>query len=127
VELGTTIGFYAPLGRGMLTGQAFASQLGKDGARGDFPRFSEENAAANARLVGQVEEVAGRLGVNTAQLALAWLLARSRQPGVATVPIPGTRKRSRLEENVAAARVPIDAETMAALDPIAAAVQGVAV
>ena len=127
VELGTAIVPYAPLGRGMLTGQAFARRLAKDDARGDFPRFSQENAAANARLVGQVEDAATRLGVTPAQLALVWLLARSRQLGVVTVPIPGTRKRTRLKENLASAGVPIDAEAMRALDPIAGAVQGVSV
>ena len=94
---------YAPLGRGMLTGRSFTAGLTEGDAREQFPRFSAENLKANARLVAKIEDIAAHLGVTPAQLALAWLLARAGELGVRAVPIPGTRKRSRLEENLAAA------------------------
>ena len=101
-ELG--IGFvpYSPLGRGFLTGK-FKSEA--DLAEGDFrkgsPRFSGENFARNLRLVELVESIAAKNGVKAGQVALAWVLAQ----GDDIVPIPGTKRVSYLEENVAAARV----------------------
>jgi len=127
VELGVAIVPYAPLGRGMLTGRSFAAVLAAGDAREQFPRFSAENLEANARLVAKIEEIAAHLGATSAQLALAWLLARAGELGVTTVPIPGTRKRSRLEENLAAASLQPGQDTMRALEPLAAAVQGVAI
>jgi len=127
VELGVTIVPYAPLGRGMLTGRSFAAVLAAGDAREQFPRFSAENLEANTRLVAKIEEIATHLGATPAQLALAWLLARAGELGVTTVPIPGTRKRSRLEENLAGASRQPGQDTMRALEPIAAAVQGVAI
>ncbi|MBL8266201.1 aldo/keto reductase [Steroidobacter sp.] len=126
-KLDVTIVPYAPLGRGMLTGQAFTQNLTDSDYRPQFPRFAAENRAANLRLVAKIEEAAAALGVTPAQLALAWLYAQSRKLGVKAVPIPGTRKRTRLEENVAAASLRLSDEVMAALEPLAAAVQGVAV
>ena len=101
-ELG--IGFvpYSPLGRGFLTGK-FKSEA--DLAEGDFrkgsPRFSGENFARNLKLVELVEAIAAKNGVKASQVALAWVLAQ----GYDIVPIPGTKRVSYLEENVAAARV----------------------
>jgi len=126
-ELGVTIVPYSPLGRGMLTGQAFSDALTGDDARQNFPRFSAENRQANMRLVAMVEEIAAARGVTPAQLALAWLHTRSAELNAKTVPIPGTRKRNRLEENVAAASIPLTSDEMGRLQPLAAAVQGVAV
>ncbi len=127
VDLGIAIVPYSPLGRGMLTGRAFATALDTSDARQHFPRFSPENADANARLVAAIESLAAGLGVTAAQLALAWLYARARTLGVTAVPIPGTRKPARLEENLAATALRLEEATMEALAPLAAAVQGVAV
>ena len=112
-ELG--IGFvpYSPLGRGFLTGQ-FRSRA--DLPEGDWrhndPRWSEENFAANLRIVDIVQTVADRHGVSLAQIALAWLLAR----GDDIVPIPGVKRRVTLEDSVAAAEVELSGEDLAALD-----------
>ncbi len=126
-ELGVTIVPYSPLGRGMLTGQAFARGLTGDDARQNFPRFSPENRDANMRLVAKIEEIASAKGVTSAQIALAWLYTQSGKLKAKTVPIPGTRKRARLEENVSAVPIALTAEEMEALEPLAAAVQGIAV
>jgi aryl-alcohol dehydrogenase-like predicted oxidoreductase len=126
-ELQVTVVPYSPLGRGLLTGRSFGAALGADDARQNFPRFSAENLDANARLVERIEAIAAEVGVTPAQLALAWLYARAADMGAACVPIPGTRKRIRLEENLAAALVRPSEEAMQALEPLAAAVQGVAI
>lgn len=127
VELGVTIVPYSPLGRGMLTGQAFAGTMTGNDARQFFPRFSGDNREANMRLVAKIEEIASARGVTSAQLALAWLYAQSETFGAKTIPIPGTRKRHRLEENVAAVSIALTAKEMGVLEPLAAAVQGIAV
>jgi aryl-alcohol dehydrogenase-like predicted oxidoreductase len=109
---------FAPLGRGFLTGwlqpQAFPS--------GDFrknnPRFQPEAMDANLALVERVKRVASRVGATPAQVALAWLLAQ----GEHIVPIPGTKKRSRLEENAAAANLSLSREDLAELYALPAAV-----
>ena len=124
-ELGVTVVPYSPLGRGMLTGKAFASSLTDDDARQYFPRFSAENRSANMLLVAKIEAIASAHGVSAAQIALAWLYAQSRKLNVKTVPIPGTRKRSRLEENVAATSVTLTSQEMEELAPLASAVQGI--
>ena len=126
-ELGVTVVPYSPLGRGMLTGRAFATSLTDTDARQHFPRFSAENLAANMLLVAKIEDIASARGVSAAQIALAWLYAQSRKLKVKTVPIPGTRKRSRLMENVAAASMILTAPEMEALAPLASAVQGITV
>jgi len=123
-ELGVTVIPYAPLGRGMLTGTAFATSLTDSDARQHFPRFSAENRNANMLLVARVEDIASSHGVSAAQIALAWIYAQSRKLNVKTVPIPGTRKRSRLEENVAATSITLTPPEMEALAPLASAVQG---
>lgn len=126
-ELGVTVVPYSPLGRGMLTGRAFATSLTDTDARQHFPRFSAENHAANMLLVAKIEDIAAARGVSAAQIALAWLYAQSRKLKVKTVPIPGTRKRSRLLENVAAASMILTEPEMEALAPLASAVQGTSV
>ena len=115
-ELG--IGFvpYSPLGRGMLTGAIRTmADLGENDRRRDHPRFQEGNFAANAALVRPLLELAETKRCKPAQLALAWLLAQ----GDAIVPIPGTKSRVRLEENVGAAGVTITAEDRVRLDRLA--------
>jgi aryl-alcohol dehydrogenase-like predicted oxidoreductase len=107
-ELG--IGFvpYSPLGRGFLTGAIQNSgELAADDWRRQNPRFQEGNVEQNRALVEAVTELAQARGCTPAQLALAWLLAQ----GPDIVPIPGTRRSSRLDENAAAARIQLsDAE-----------------
>ncbi|ARN20650.1 aldo/keto reductase [Piscinibacter gummiphilus] len=127
VSLGVTLVPYAPLGRGLLTGQAFSTTLSPDDSRQHFPRFQPGNRAANARLVAALDAMATARGVSSAQLALAWLQQKAAQMHATIVPIPGTRRRTRLEENVAATAIRLDADTMAALEPLAESVQGVAI
>ena len=115
-ELGIGFVAYSPLGRGFLTGR-FRSPA--DIPEGDWrrnnPRFQGENFQRNLALVARVEEIARARGVTPAQLALAWVLAR----GEDVVPIPGTRRRATLEENVEAAGLVLGPAEMARLDEAA--------
>ncbi|MEE4492130.1 aldo/keto reductase [Streptomyces sp. BE230] len=126
VELGVTFVPYSPLGRGFLTG-AFAD-AGKDLAKNDFrqfqPRFTGDNARTNAALLEPVHKIAAAHGATAAQVALAWVQQRAQVHGLAVVPIPGTRKSSRLLENVGATRLTLSAEELALLEPIAGQVAG---
>jgi len=101
-ELGIGLVAYAPLGRGFLAGR-FRSPDDLDAGdwRRTQPRFSGENARANAALAAKVEELAAAKGVTPGQLALAWVLSR----GDDVVPIPGTKRRAYLEQNVGAIEV----------------------
>ncbi|MFD9865628.1 aldo/keto reductase [Streptomyces niveus] len=112
-ELG--IGFvpYSPLGRGFLAGR-FSSpeELDKDDFRRSGPRFTGENLDANLRLAAKVKEIASEKGVTPAQLAIAWVLAQ----GEDLVPIPGTKRRSYLEQNVGALDVELTADDLARID-----------
>ncbi|MDJ1640972.1 aldo/keto reductase [Streptomyces pakalii] len=125
-ELGVTLVPYSPLGRGFLTG-AF-TDAGKELAEGDFrkkqPRFTGDNARTNAALLEPVHKIAAAHGVTAAQVALAWVQQRAEVHGLNVVPIPGIRKRSRLLENVAATRLTLTADELAALEPIAGRVAG---
>jgi aryl-alcohol dehydrogenase-like predicted oxidoreductase len=110
-ELG--IGFvpYSPLGRGMLTGAiASLADLGENDRRRDHPRFHEGNIENNAALVRPIVDMAKAKGCTPAQLALAWLLAQ----GPDIVPIPGTKRRTHLADNLAAAAVAITRDEAAA-------------
>jgi aryl-alcohol dehydrogenase-like predicted oxidoreductase len=118
-ELG--IGFvpYSPLGRGFLTGRIDETTRFEPGDfRNVVPRFAEEARAANKALLASLSGIAARAGATPAQLALAWLLAR--KPWI--VPIPGTTRLERLEENLAAAKIalsPVDlADITRALDSV---------
>ena len=106
-ELGIAFVSYAPLGRGFLAGQEAAAQ---DDRRADHPRFKPENVAANRPRRTALEAVAQRLGVSSGQVALAWALAKG------TVPIPGTRHIAHLEQNWAATKLTLDAQTMAEIE-----------
>ncbi|MFF2192547.1 aldo/keto reductase [Streptomyces sp. NPDC058157] len=125
-ELGVAFVPYSPLGRGFLTG-AFAD-AGAELPAGDFrrsqPRFTGENARANAALLAPVREIAAAHGVTPAQVALAWVQQRASVHGLTVVPIPGTRKPGRLAENTAATRVTLTAAELALLEPIASRVAG---
>jgi aryl-alcohol dehydrogenase-like predicted oxidoreductase len=107
-ELGIGFVAYSPLGRGFLTGAIrSADELAANDWRRQNPRFQDENLASNLALVEAVNEIARARGCTPAQLALAWLL--SRAPNI--VPIPGTRRIARLEENAGAAAITLtDAE-----------------
>jgi len=116
-ELGIGFVAYSPLGRGMLTGAIRSREdLAADDSRHSNPRFTEENFAHNLRLVEQVEAVAAEAGATPAQVALAWLLAQ----GEHIVPIPGTRRVARLEENLAADAVELTGEQIASLTALGA-------
>lgn len=109
------VGFvpFSPLGRGFLAGSVTAtSELAADDFRRKLPRFQEEAMAANARFVAVLEEIAEAHGVSKAQLALAWVLAK----GEDIVPIPGTRRIDRLEENVRAVEIDLSEADVAALE-----------
>ena len=110
---------YAPLGRGYLTG-VLSSREGFD--ENDFrahnPRFSREAMEGNRRIVETVKDVAERMGATPAQVAIAWTLAQ----GEHVIPIPGTKKVRRLEENVAAADLDLPEDALAELDRIPASV-----
>ncbi|MFE7042660.1 aldo/keto reductase [Streptomyces atratus] len=126
VELGVTFVPYSPLGRGFLTG-AF-TDAAKDLSDGDFrkyqPRFTGDNAKTNAALLEPVHKIAAAHGASAAQVALAWVQQRAQVHGLTVVPIPGTRKSSRLLENVAATRLTLTAQELALLEPIAGRVAG---
>ena len=101
-ELGIGFVAYSPLGRGFLTGAIQSvDDLAQDDYRRSSPRFQGENFDRNLELAGTIEELAANKAVTPAQLALAWVLAQ----GEDIVPIPGTKRRARLEENAAAVDV----------------------
>ncbi|MBD2180033.1 aldo/keto reductase [Planktothrix sp. FACHB-1355] len=115
-ELG--IGFvpYSPLGRGFLTGQIKKFEdLAPDDYRRQSPRFQGENFEKNLELVQRIEEIAQQKGCLPAQLALAWVLAQ----GEDIVPIPGTKRRKYLEENVGAVDVELTPEDLQRIDEVA--------
>ncbi|MCX5378509.1 aldo/keto reductase [Streptomyces sp. NBC_00091] len=125
-ELGVAFVPYSPLGRGFLTG-AFAdaaAELSADDFRQHQPRFTGENAKANAALLAPVREIAAAHGATAAQVALAWVQQRAAVHGLTVIPIPGTRKPSRLAENTAATRITLTAAELALLEPLAARVAG---
>jgi aryl-alcohol dehydrogenase-like predicted oxidoreductase len=119
-ELGIGLVPYSPLGRGFLTGSIRSldqlNALDADDFRRSNPRFEGENLTANVRIVEQVDVVARELDATPAQVALAWLLAQ----GDDIAPIPGTKRVSRLEENVGADALVLSADQLATLDAIEA-------
>lgn len=120
------VGFvpYSPLGRGFLTGTVDASSLGEKDFRRRIPRFALDAASANQAVVDTVRSVAGQLGATPAQVALAWLFAQGRRLGLPVVPIPGTRKRHRIDENLGALALDLAPAQLDALDQASAAVVG---
>lgn len=114
-ELGIGFVAYSPLGRGFLTGQITRFEdFDADDYRRLSPRFQGENFAKNQHLVEHIKAIADRKGCTPGQLALAWVMAQ----GSDIVPIPGTKRRKYLEENVAAATVAITGGEMAEIDAI---------
>jgi aryl-alcohol dehydrogenase-like predicted oxidoreductase len=112
-ELGIGLVPFAPLGRGFLTG---AAKRAEDYSEGDYrrgdPRYQGANFDANVRATAEVRELAHRKGATPSQIAIAWLL----QKGPDVVPIPGTKRRTYLEENLGAAEVRLTAGEVASLD-----------
>jgi len=108
-ELGISLVAYSPLGRGFLSGAIRNPEdLADDDWRRLNPRFEGENFRRNLDLVNRLEEIAGEKGCTLAQLALAWVLHR----GEDVIPIPGTRKRTRLDENAASVEIELDASDL---------------
>jgi len=114
-ELGIGFVAYSPLGRGFLTGRfAKFEDLPADDSRRLWPRFQGENFQKNLDLVHRVEEIAKEKACKPSQLALAWVLAQGND----IVPIPGTKRRKYLEENVGALNVQLSAEDLARIDEV---------
>jgi aryl-alcohol dehydrogenase-like predicted oxidoreductase len=115
-ELGIAFVAYSPLGRGFLTGQIKRFEdFAPDDYRRNSPRFQGENFQKNLELVKRVEEIAKEKKCTPSQLALAWLLAQSDD----IVPIPGTKRRKYLEENVGALKVKLTPEDLRRIDEVA--------
>jgi aryl-alcohol dehydrogenase-like predicted oxidoreductase len=119
-ELGIGLVPYSPLGKGFLTGTIDQNTAFTEGdIRGTIPRFDAEARKANQALIDLIGTVAARRNVTVAQIALAWLLAQ--KPWI--VPIPGTRRLERLEENIGAADVDLTADDLHDLDTAAAKIE----
>jgi len=120
-ELGVGLVPFSPLGRGYLTGAFRSSSVfGAGDFRRSLPRFDDEHMAANQRLVDTVKAVAGRHAATPAQVALAWILTTAPD----AVPIPGTKRRAYLDDNLGAVNVRLTAEDMAALNGLASMAAG---
>jgi aryl-alcohol dehydrogenase-like predicted oxidoreductase len=114
-ELGVGLVAYSPLGRGFLSGRITSpDDFGEHDFRRDHPRFTGENFARNLELVDQVRQLAASKGVTPSQLAIAWVLAQ----GDDVVAIPGTKRRSYLEENLGALDVELTGEDLAAIERV---------
>lgn len=120
-QLGVTFVAYSPLGRGFLAGNfSRASDLPEGDHRRSHPRFQEQAAAANARLVQAIGDIAGRHDASPAQVAIAWVLARSAR----VVTIPGMKTRAHLGDNLRAATMRLQPADLATIDTLAALVIG---
>ena len=120
-RLGTGLVPFSPLGRGFLTGAIKSpADFGDDDFRKNSPRFVGENFDRNLALVDQVRELAAAKGCTVGQIALAWVLAQ----GEDVVPIPGTKRRTYLEENVGACEVSLSDDDLARLDALAPETSG---
>jgi aryl-alcohol dehydrogenase-like predicted oxidoreductase len=114
-QLGIGVVAYSPLGRGFLSGRITSpDDFGEDDFRRGHPRFTGENFARNLELVERVRQLAAAKGVTPSQLAIAWVLSR----GDDVVPIPGTKRRSYLEENAGALEVELTADDLAAIEEV---------
>ncbi len=117
-ELGIGLVAYSPLGRGFLTGQIKSpGELGQDDFRRGNPRFQGANFERNLELVDRVRAIAAEKDCTPGQLALAWVMAQGQD----IVPIPGTKRRTYLEQNVQASELSLSAEDLAAIDEAAPA------
>jgi aryl-alcohol dehydrogenase-like predicted oxidoreductase len=124
-ELGIGLVAYSPLGRGFLTGQITSPEdFEPDDFRRNSPRFMGENFTRNLALVDRIKQIAADKGCTPGQLALAWVMSQSRPPAD-VVPIPGTKRRRYLEENVQATEIELTDEDLARIEeaaPVGAAV-----
>jgi aryl-alcohol dehydrogenase-like predicted oxidoreductase len=118
-ELGIGLVPFSPLGRGFLTGAVQPGSLAPSDFRAGMPRFQAEAGASNLRLVDALKALAGRKGCTPAQLALAWVLHQ----GEDMVPIPGTRRIDRLDENLAAADIVLSAQDLGEIEQALPAAQ----
>ncbi|MER6733686.1 aldo/keto reductase [Streptomyces puniciscabiei] len=125
-DLGVALVPYSPLGRGFLTGSFTNAEqeLTADDFRRHQPRFTGANAAANAALLEPIRAIAEARGATLGQIALAWVQQRATRHALPVVPIPGTRKPGRVEENVAATAIVLTDEELTRLEPIADRVAG---
>ena len=124
-ELGVGFVPYSPLGRGFLTGTVTSSSdLSSTDFRRNMPRFSGGALDANLAVVELVKSVAAEQGATAAQVALAWLRYRAEALGVASAPIPGTRRATRVDENLASVKVNLTAAQLDTLNAAADAVSG---
>lgn len=124
-ELGVGLVAYSPLAKGFLSGVYTSTDgLAPDDLRHQFPRFHGDNAVHNASLLSPIQQIASRHHATTGQVALAWLIHQSKVCGTAVVPIPGTKRRARVEENAGAVSIELSPEDLAALEPIASKVAG---
>jgi aryl-alcohol dehydrogenase-like predicted oxidoreductase len=106
---------YAPLGKGLLSGQLRAvDDIPAHDRRRELPRFQPGNMARNARLIARLETIGRERGVSLAVLALAWLLHRGRE----VIPIPSAKSRVHLEENLRALNVSLSADDLARIDAV---------
>ena len=120
-SLGIGLVPYSPLGRGLMTGRITSlDELPETDHRRNSPRFADENFEHNRRLIEEFAAYADGLGATPAQLALAWVLAQ----GDDVVPIPGTKRRSYLEENAAAVDIVLSPEQVAELGDLMSRVAG---
>jgi aryl-alcohol dehydrogenase-like predicted oxidoreductase len=120
-ELGIGLVPFSPLGRGYLTGALQSSSVfGADDFRRRLPRFDDQHLAANQKLVDVVKTVAARRGATPAQVALSWILTKAPD----AVPIPGTKRRTYLDDNLGALNVHLDTNDMAELDRLASMTSG---
>jgi aryl-alcohol dehydrogenase-like predicted oxidoreductase len=125
-DLGVALVPYSPLGRGFLTGSFTNAEqdLTPDDFRRQQPRFTGENAAANVALLEPIRTVAQAHDATPAQIALAWVQQQAHLHHLPVIPIPGTRKPGRVEENARAASIRLTEEELALLEPIAGKVAG---
>jgi aryl-alcohol dehydrogenase-like predicted oxidoreductase len=125
-ELGVGFVPYSPLGRGFLTGtvRSAADLSSPTDFRRTMPRFADDALEVNLAVVDVIRSVANALGATPAQVALAWLRYRAEALGVASVPIPGTRRAARVEENLGSLSVTLTDGQLAALDAAGSAISG---
>ena len=120
-DLNIAIVPYSPLGRGFLTGKIRGpGQFGEHDFRADIPMFQADNFNANMAIVGELERLAGVRNCTASQLALAWL----RMQGEDIFPIPGTKRRTYLDENIGSVNITLDDDELAHIDRLSKQVQG---
>jgi aryl-alcohol dehydrogenase-like predicted oxidoreductase len=123
-ELGIGLVAYSPLGRGFLTGALDRAALDASDSRNSNPRISGEAGDANQKIADTVVSIAGEIGAEPAQVALAWVYSQAERLGVTIVTIPGTKRVKWLEQNAGAMTVTLDPDALAQLDAVGDQVVG---